>query len=108
MDSSLLPGNSRTEKYINDLKEVTMKYRSTIGVAVLVLVVISIFVVRSYSQSQPKRYMIKLYSADRVIGTWDALDYGKVDGQSLEFHVGNRSFPTRVRINGTFSVEERD
>lgn len=85
-----------------------MKRRSSIGIALLVLVIGSLFFVRSFSQSQPKRYLVKLYSADRVVGTWEALDYGNVDGQSLEFHVGNRSFPTRVRINGTFSVEERD
>ncbi len=83
-----------------------MRVKILIGLAI---VTIAIFVVtKSYSQSQPKHYTIKLYSADRVIGSWEALDWGSVDGETLTFTVGNRSFPTRVRINGTFSVEEHD
>ena len=83
-----------------------MKTKLFIGFAVLT---VAIFVfTRSYSQSQPKHYTVRLYAADKLVGSWEALDWGTVDGQTISFTVGNRSFPTRVRVSGTFSVEEHD
>ncbi len=85
-----------------------MKIKSLISL-VIVAVVIFVFVfTKSFSQSQPKRYTVKLYSVDKVVATWEGLDWGTADGQTYVFTVGNRRNPTRVRINGTFSVEEFD
>ena len=85
-----------------------MKYKSYI-IVLLILIGLTIFgITHTTSQSQPKRYVVKLYSGSNMIATWEALDYGKIDGESLEFHFGDRKYPSRVRISGTYSVEEFD
>jgi hypothetical protein len=63
---------------------------------------------RTRSQSLSKRYVIKLYSGDKVVATWEARDFGRVDGESLAFSVGSDIYPRQVRINGTYSVEESE
>ena len=81
--------------------------RTSITVAAIVLIGLSIFTIsRTTSQSQPRHYAVKLYSGDKVVGTWQALDWGKIDDQTLVFSVGDVRYPRRVRIVGTFSVEE--
>ena len=83
-----------------------MKSKSIVGlIALLIGIVIFVFTT-SFSQSQPKHYVIKLYSGNNVVATWEALDWGTFDGQSLTFNVGDRHTPKRVKITGTFSVEE--
>lgn len=84
-----------------------MKRKSIIIIAALVLIGLTIFgVTQVTSQSQPRYYTVKLYSGDRVVATWQALDWGKIDDQTFIFSVGDRKYPKRVRIVGTFSVEE--
>ena len=82
-----------------------MKTKILVGLVVAILISILAFSTL-FSQSQPKRYTVKLYSGDKTVATWMALDWGHADGQTLVFTVGDRNSPTRVRINGTFSVEE--
>jgi hypothetical protein len=84
-----------------------MNIKSIIGLLAVITVVLVLLFTTSVSQSQPKHYTVKLYSANGVVvGTWDAINWGTVDGQTLTFSVGDRNFPNRVRISGTFSVEE--
>ena len=53
-----------------------------------------------------KHYKVMLYSAGKVLGTWEAPDIGIVEGQSLTFSVGNEIFARQVRISGTYTVEK--
>lgn len=85
-----------------------MKRKYLMSIAIAIIIVGGLLFSISSSQSQPKHYIVKLYSGDSVVGTWNALDWGTVDGQTLVFTVGERHNPTRVRINGTFSVEEKN
>ncbi|MBI2429449.1 MAG: hypothetical protein HYV29_11770 [Ignavibacteriales bacterium] len=83
-----------------------MKTKLFIASAICIFAVVAIVTTTSFSQSQPKTYTVKLYSGDNVVGTWTAIDWPIADGYTLVFSVGHRSTPKRVRINGTYSVEE--
>lgn len=83
-----------------------MKTKLIIACTVCIIAVIAIVTTTSFSQSQPKTYTVKLYSGDTVVGTWTAIDWPQVDGYTLTFSIGHRNIPKRVRINGTYSVEE--
>ena len=49
-----------------------------------------------------KKAVVKLYSSGQVVGTWEALDVGTVEGDSLVFTIDRGK---TVRISGTYSVE---
>jgi hypothetical protein len=49
--------------------------------------------------------IVKLYSGDRLVATWDATSVGHVEGNTFVFTVGTPPRPTEVRISGTYSVE---
>lgn len=83
-----------------------MKKTSIAVIAVLIISAGIFLYTKSYSQSQPRHYIVKLYGGNSVVAQWDAFDWGTVDGKTLVFTVGDRHNPTRVRIQGTYSVEE--
>ncbi len=83
-----------------------MKAKLFVACAVCIIVIVAVVTTTSFSQSQPKTYTVKLYSGDAVVGTWTAIDWPSVDGYTLTFNVGHRINPKRMRINGTYSVEE--
>jgi hypothetical protein len=83
-----------------------MKTKLFIACTVCIIAVVAIVTTTSFSQSQPKTYTVKLYSGESVVGTWTAIDWPTTDGYTLAFSVGHRSTPKRVRISGTYSVEE--
>jgi hypothetical protein len=83
-----------------------MEGKLFVGMVVLAMTVLVFTFSNVSSQSQPEHYVVKLYSGANMVATWNALDWGYADGQTLVFTVGEQSHPTRVRINGTFSVEE--
>jgi hypothetical protein len=86
-----------------------MKYKSVIIILFIVAGLAIFGINHSRSQSQPKRYVIKLYSGDQLVATWESFDLGSVnDNNTLLFNVGDRKYPRRVRISGTYSVEEFD
>jgi hypothetical protein len=77
-----------------------------------VLIVIVVFAVgiaawstNAPAQSVDRKAIVKLYSGDKVVGTWEAISLGSPDGESLVFTIGSSSFPKQVRISGTYSVE---
>ena len=47
---------------------------------------------------------VKLYSNGQVVGTWVAVDIGKVQGNSLVFTLNNDK-DKEIRICGTYSIE---
>jgi len=85
-----------------------MKYKHLIVVVIFVLALTIFGITRSTSQSIRKTYTVKLYSGDVVVQTWIARDMGSFDEQSLVFTIGDDMRQRRVRISGTYSVEESD
>lgn len=83
-----------------------MKTKLIILSTVCIIAVAAILATTSYSQSQPKTYTVKLYSGAAVVGTWTAIDWPTADGYTLTFNVGHKINPKRMRISGTYSVEE--
>ena len=55
-----------------------------------------------------KHCIVKLYAGGNVVETWEALDFGQADGEALVFSVGSDVTPRRVRIHGTWSIEEKE
>jgi hypothetical protein len=55
-----------------------------------------------------KKCIVKLYSGSTVVGTWEALNFGQVEGETLVFTIGNDINPKKVRISGPWSVEEKE
>lgn len=83
-----------------------MKTKLIIACTICILAAVAIVTTTSLSQSQPKSYTVKLYSGQNVVGAWTAIDWPTADGYTLAFSIGHRSTPKRVRISGTYSVEE--
>lgn len=46
--------------------------------------------------------VVKLYSNGDVVGSWEAVSIGEVEGNSLVFETERKK---KVRISGTYSVE---
>jgi hypothetical protein len=65
----------------------------------------SLFLSGTAQQEFDKKAVIKLYSGDKLVATWNATSVGQVDGNSYVFTVGTSPRPTQVRISGTYSVE---
>jgi hypothetical protein len=85
-----------------------MKVKVIVLVGIL-LISLSVFLTtRTTSQNKSKRYIVKLYSGDKVMVSWDARDIGRVEGESLVFSVGKDNNSGKVRICGTYSVEESE
>lgn len=84
--------------------------RRTIFLSILLcsLCVLVFTFARSSPPPMNKHCIVKLYSGDKVVATWEAIDFGQVDGQVLVFSVGNDLSPRRVRISGTYSIEEKE
>jgi hypothetical protein len=78
---------------------------------ILLLIAVSI-IACSFTLSSPapinKHCVVKLYDGGNVVQTWEAIDFGQVDGQTLIFSVGSNVNPQRVRIHGTWSIEEKE
>ncbi|MDJ0785991.1 MAG: hypothetical protein QNK05_04245 [Myxococcota bacterium] len=51
--------------------------------------------------------VVRLYSAGKVVGEWEAVGPGKVEGQSLVFPVRQGVQELDVRIQGTWSFEAK-
>lgn len=83
-----------------------MKVKIIILVGILILSFTVFLTTRTTSQSFTKRYIVKLYSGEKVIASWEAHEPGRVEGESLAFSTGSDLHPRQVRICGTYSVEE--
>lgn len=66
----------------------------------------------SHAHSSPlpmnRHCVVNLYDGGKIVQTWEAVDFGQVDGQILVFSVGNEPNPRRVRIHETWSIEENE
>ncbi len=85
-----------------------MKTKLSFALILIIALMLSIFNAQSPSQDLTRYYIVKLYSGDKVIGTWQSRDIGKIEGQSLTFVVkGDFDISARtVRIQGVYTVEE--
>jgi hypothetical protein len=86
----------------------TRRSRIIIAVSVLLLLVSAALLVAAPEPQYTKRCTVKLYSANGIVASWDAMGMGQVEGQTLIFTVGSEVSPRKVRISGTWSIEERD
>jgi hypothetical protein len=85
-----------------------MKYRTAIIVGILLISLIAFIITRVMSQVNTNRYAVKMYSGEKVIATWTARDFGRIDGETLIFTIGGDFEPVirQVRISGTYTVEQ--
>ncbi len=58
------------------------------------------------SQTSFKNYTITLYSGGRTVGTWQSFQILENTSQSASFYIGSQTFPKKVSISGTYSVEQ--
>lgn len=85
-----------------------MKIKIIVLVGILLIGLTVFLTTRTTSQNKSKRYIVKLYSGDKVMVSWEARDIGRVEGESLVFSVGKDNNSGKVRISGTYSVEESE
>ena len=80
-------------------------------VVLLVVLVTTIFLF-GFKPSSPspltKHCIVKLYTNTGFVQTWESLDFGQVDAGTLIFTVGTDVSPQRVRIHGTWTIEEKE
>ncbi len=84
-----------------------MKKRFVVTLLLISIALIFSASMRAPSQNLSKRYLVRLYAGDKVVGTWSALNIGKIEGQTLTFATGDEVTSYQVRIQGTYSVEEQ-
>ncbi len=85
-----------------------MKIKLTVIFIIIVVSLSVFFYTKSSSQSISRYFIVKLYSGEKVIGTWRSIELGRIDGQTLTFTVKG-DFDTearQVRIQGNYTVEE--
>lgn len=88
---------------------VVMKYKTAALLIIAGILLTFFFVTNTNSQQALKKtYTVKLYSDGKIVGTWTAREFGSVDGQTLTFTIGSDFQPRKVRISGTYSVEESE
>ena len=81
----------------------------TLPVLALAVAILLVFGFTSSSPSpMTKHCIVKLYAGSNVVQTWESLDFGQVDGETLIFTIGSDVSPQRVRIHGTWSIEEKE
>lgn len=87
----------------------TFRIRIIISITALLLLASAALLLAAPEPTQyTKRCTVKLYSANGIVASWDAMGMGQVEGQTLIFTVGSEVSPRKVRISGTWSIEERD
>jgi hypothetical protein len=94
--------------YNNSKERKHMKFKVIIILVLVLAGLVTISYTKLSSRSFDKRYSVKLYAGDKVVGTWVARNFGTIEGTTLTFSVGNDMDinTQQVRICGTYSVEE--
>ena len=82
--------------------------KQIISILLLTLACIIIYSIAFSSPPMNKHCIVKLYDGGNVVQTWEAIDFGQTDGQTLIFSVGTDVTPRRVRIHGTWTIEEQE
>ena len=49
--------------------------------------------------------IVKLYSDGKVVGEWEAINEGYMEGQCFVFNIRKGAYSPQVRVCGTFSIE---
>jgi hypothetical protein len=79
-----------------------------LAVLVILFVCAAVFSTATPTPQYSKRCVVKLYSGNTVVASWDALGFGQIEGETLVFTIGNDISPKKVRISGTWSIEEKE
>ena len=74
------------------------------GVSLGAVLILGVWLGRAHAATND-RWLVKLYAGSQVVGSWEALDAGRVEGESLVFRVDAGAHDRVVRISGTYSVE---
>jgi hypothetical protein len=85
--------------------------RSLVALVLLALVAAAGTALRAGSAAavvSSDTWTVRLYSGGEVVGTWEALDLGRVEGESLVFPVEDGVGTRQVRIAGTWSVAPKE
>jgi len=85
-----------------------MKKKFMLGLFLISACIIVYSLALSSPSPMNRHCIVKLYDGGKVVQSWEAVDFGQVDGQTLVFSVGNDPNPPRVRIHGTWSIEEKE
>lgn len=85
-----------------------MRKQLIIAAVVILLGIAGTGIATSNPPGYNKKCIVKLYSGTAVVGTWEALNFGQVEGETLTFTIGNDINPKKVRISGTWSIEEKE
>ena len=77
-----------------------------IAFAVIVFSTITVLVLPEKGRSQTRVVaVVKLYSGGEVVGKWDAISIGKVEGDTYVFTTAHGVKEPQIRIRGAYSVE---
>jgi hypothetical protein len=76
--------------------------------ALLCIVAVSANLLRAKPNTSEleQKYIVKLYSGDKVVATYEAIGACRLDGYTLVFNVNSTLEQRTVRICGTSSVEQ--
>jgi hypothetical protein len=80
---------------------------TSVAIALLVGAAVLSYVVSEASAASAQVVAkVRLYSNGAVVGEWNAVGAGKVEGDTFVFPTQSGPSQTEVRISGTFSYEE--
>jgi hypothetical protein len=85
-----------------------MKTKLTVLSLLIVIILLVFYHTTTSSQGFGNLYLVKLYEGEKVIGSWQSINIGQVEGGSLIFTVkGDFDLnPRQVRIQGVYTVEQ--
>jgi len=85
-----------------------MKRKIILLVSVIAILVFALSMSQLPAQSPQNKYVVKLYSGEKVIAQWVSTSLGTVEGTSLVFtsSQGYDETKLQVRISGHYTVEQ--
>jgi hypothetical protein len=85
-----------------------MKIKIIFVSVLIILCLLVVFQSQTASQNMGHVYLVKLYAGEKVIGSWQSKEIGRIEGESLTFVVkGDFDLEARqVRIHGVYTVEQ--
>ncbi len=85
-----------------------MRRKIVVAVSIVLTLVLAVSMSNLPAQNVQKKYIVKLYSGEKVIAQWVSTSIGTVEGTSLVFTAAQGYDETKllIRICGRYTVEE--